>query len=93
MSTIHQSSGVNGSGANGLLGSDAVLRVTPMTFFPTCPTCKRKRPQSGFSVYTLRKLLELGLPIDGYCLECDHLWPISKLDRISLAKSLSSPRG
>lgn len=76
--------------AQGPVVSEAELRVTPMTFFATCPTCGRGRRQAGFSVFTLRKLLELGLPIDGYCLECDHLWPINDTDREALSKSIWS---
>jgi hypothetical protein len=65
------------------------LRVTPVTFMAICPTCRQERRQSGFSVGTARRLLDLRLPIEGYCVDCDQFWHVSEADRGALAQRLS----
>jgi hypothetical protein len=51
-------------------------------FTSTCPHCKRARPQEGFTFSELQRLLNGGHPIEGYCVACDRVWPISFEERI-----------
>jgi hypothetical protein len=40
----------------------------------------------------LRRLLDRGLPVEGYCVMCDLFWPISARQRESLAVKLALNR-
>jgi len=77
-------------GTSAPLRPEAELRVTELTFLATCPTCTQERRQNGFSFSTVRRLLKLGLPIDGYCGPCGQLFQLSEPDRSTLAESLLS---
>jgi len=57
----------------------------PVPFFSACPACGQKQLQLAYTRRALLRLLESGNIIDGYCLTCDLVWPISKQDRDSVA--------
>jgi hypothetical protein len=62
-----------------------------IVFVSTCPSCKRQQPQEGFTETTLRRLLEVGYPIEAYCMICAQFWPITLRERAALANTLSAP--
>ena len=41
----------------------------------------------------MRRLLDRGLPVEGYCVMCDLFWPISARERDGLAVKLALNRG
>ena len=57
----------------------------PVPFFSACPACGQKQLQLAYTRRALLRLLESGNIIDGYCLTCDVVWPISTQDRDSVA--------
>lgn len=60
-----------------------------MTFFSVCPTCGHQQVQDGHTRAALVRLLERGRIIEGYCLSCDVLWPISPQERVALARAIT----
>ena len=40
----------------------------------------------------MRRLLDRGLPVEGYCVMCDLFWPISAREREGLAVKLALDR-
>jgi hypothetical protein len=60
-----------------------------ITFFSTCPTCGHQQLQDGYTRAALVRLLERGRIIEAYCLTCDMLWPVSPVERVALARTLS----
>lgn len=66
------------------------LHMTRFSFTSTCPRCQREQHQGGFSRGSVQRLLEKGLPIEGYCLMCDQFWPVGAPERAELAKAVSS---
>jgi hypothetical protein len=69
-------------------------------FMSTCPRCGHERPQDAFPAPVLSRSLALGHLIEGYCVACDDIWPISPEERTELVAALSgnennvlAPRG
>jgi len=62
-----------------------------IVFASTCPHCKRDQPQDGFTVADLRRLLDGGYPIEGYCVRCDKFWPLSLQERVRLGELVAAP--
>jgi hypothetical protein len=58
-------------------------------FMSTCPRCGHQRPQDVFPVPVLFRSLALGHLIEGYCLACDDIWPISSEERTLLVQALA----
>jgi len=61
-----------------------------IVFVSTCPTCKREQLQEGFTAGALRRLLDVGYPIEAYCTICAQFWAISLRERAALANTLSA---
>ena len=57
----------------------------------TCPRCRYVQAQ-WYRHSTLRRLLDRGLPVEGYCVMCDLFWPISARERDRLAVKLALNR-
>jgi hypothetical protein len=65
-----------------------------ISFFSTCPTCGYPRLQAGYTPRLLRKLLGMDYTIEGYCLSCHVVGPLSAQERALLLTNsiaLSSP--
>ena len=54
-------------------------------FLATCPGCRQQRPQLGYHLAALRKLLDRGFPVEAYCERCEEFWAISVGQRARLA--------
>ena len=52
-----------------------------MPFMSRCPKCGDRRLQDGYTHRMLRRLLNTGSNIEGYCEMCCESWPISGLER------------
>lgn len=50
-------------------------------FMSTCPRCRRRQAQCGFSRAALLRLLDDDLEILAYCASCNDFWPISDEER------------
>lgn len=59
-------------------------------FTSICPRCGHQRSQDVFARGALLRSLALGYLIEGYCIACDDLWPISPQERTLLARALST---
>jgi hypothetical protein len=57
----------------------------------TCPRCRYVQAQ-WYRHSVLRRLLDRGLPVEGYCAMCDLFWPISARERDGLAVKLALNR-
>jgi len=57
----------------------------------TCPRCRYVQAQ-WYRHSILRRLLDRGLPVEGYCVMCDLFWPISARERDGLAVKLALNR-
>jgi hypothetical protein len=66
--------------------TDALARHETVLFTSTCPRCQREQTQS-FTKNSLRRLLDAGHPIEGYCVMCDQFWALSTRERLQLAKT------
>jgi hypothetical protein len=60
-------------------------------FLSTCPKCKHNQVQ-GYTSGALRRLLNGGHPVEGYCVPCDEYWIISDHERTGLALTLGWTR-
>jgi hypothetical protein len=62
-----------------------LARFRPMNevipFMSRCPKCGDRRLQDGYTHRMLRRLLNTGSNIEGYCEMCCESWPISGLER------------
>ena len=62
-----------------------LARFRPMNevipFMSRCPKCGDRRLQDGYTHRMLRRLLNTGSGIEGYCETCCESWPISGLER------------
>ena len=65
--------------------TDALALHQTILFTSTCPRCEREQTQS-FTKTSLRRLLDAGYPIEGYCVMCDQFWALSTRERLQLAK-------
>jgi hypothetical protein len=54
----------------------------------TCPKCGHVRPHDGYAEVLLRKWLEQGKPIKGFCFDCGLDWEASANDRARIARAL-----
>ena len=61
-------------------------------FMSICPRCGHQRPQDVFPVPVLSRSLALGHLIEGYCVACDDIWPISPEERTRLVEALSGSK-
>ena len=61
-----------------------------IAFASTCPSCKRQRPQDGFTLAVLARLLKGGYPIEAYCAACNEFWSISLQKRIELGEVVAA---
>jgi hypothetical protein len=59
-----------------------------IAFAATCPRCTHKRIQDDYTRGTLLRSLELGLPIEGYCVVCDRRWIINKQERVAVTEKV-----
>jgi hypothetical protein len=69
--------------------TDALAIHQTVLFTSTCPRCEREQTQS-FTRASLRRLLDAGYPVEGYCVMCDQFWELSSRERLQLAKILGS---
>ena len=65
--------------------TDALAMHQTVLFTSTCPRCEREQTQS-FTKASLRRLLDAGYPIEGYCVMCDQFWALGSRERLQLAK-------
>lgn len=65
--------------------ADTLARHQTLLFKSRCPRCMREQTQS-FTKTSLRRLLDAGHPIEGYCVMCDQFWALSSQERFQLAK-------
>lgn len=59
-----------------------------IAFAATCPRCTHERIQDDYTRGTLLRSLELGLPVEGYCVVCDRRWIIATQERVAVAKAV-----
>jgi hypothetical protein len=57
-----------------------------------CPTCCELRVMDGYSRADLRRLLDSGEAIKGWCSTCDEHWTLSAQERAGIAKGLAEGR-
>ena len=57
-------------------------------FVSTCPNCRQRQPQRGFSRAALLRLLNRGNPIEAYCVVCSEFWSISLAERVAITMQL-----
>jgi hypothetical protein len=86
MATTTQDPGARGSieGA----GTDSSMHES-VPFTSACPRCTREQPQRGFTRATLQRLLDVGYPIEAYCVMCDQFWPVSADVRQTIVDALA----
>ena len=60
----------------------------PIPFVSTCPVCRQRQPQRGFSRAAILRLLNGGYPIEAYCVPCDEFWSISLAERVAITMQL-----
>lgn len=65
--------------------TDALATHQTVLFTSTCPRCEREQTQS-FTKASLRRLLDAGYPVEGYCVMCDQFWALSTRERLQLGK-------
>jgi hypothetical protein len=65
--------------------TDAAAKHQSVLFTSKCPRCLRDQTQS-FTKPSLRRLLDAGHPVEGYCVMCDQFWSLSVRERLQLAK-------
>jgi hypothetical protein len=56
-----------------------------LPFVSMCPKCAQMRTQLRYDLYSLRRLLERGHPVEAYCEQCDDFWSINVKERAGLA--------
>ena len=69
----------------------AGIRGIRIPLISTCPRCRYIQAQ-WYRQSVLRRLLDRGLPVEGYCVMCDLFWPISARERDGLAVKLALNR-
>jgi hypothetical protein len=57
---------------------------SPFIFASTCPTCRQRQLQHGYTRRALVRLIEFRQTVDAYCLECDIVWPITAEERMAI---------
>lgn len=68
---------------------DADAPGAELLHFPsTCPKCRRRQDQCGFSRAALLRLLDDDLEIQAYCASCRDFWPISEQERFHIIGEL-----
>jgi len=57
----------------------------PIFFASSCPKCRQRQPQRGFSRAALLRLLSAGHPIEADSASCDEFWALGPREQAALA--------
>jgi hypothetical protein len=60
-----------------------------MPFMSRCPKCGHWCLQDSYTRRALLRLTNLHASIEGYCIGCNHFWPISVHERTVIVSWLS----